>query len=306
MFFPFPSYGPRTSLTLSTSMTHPFRRITEVSTDRPPALVHAEWRARFPWLVQGTTVRGGEAEPFDLGLFSDGSSERDVRARWADFAAVTGAETVAHSRQIHEATVRLHDGSRIESEAEGVRGVPRLHLVEECDGHATAVPGVVLAVTVADCVPVFIVDARRRAVAAVHAGWRGAALGVLEQGLETMARAFGSRPADVDVHLGPSICAECYEVGPEVFDALGQAVPHGPTPIDLRRILGERATHAGVGVDRITVSTHCTRCTGSGLFSHRGGEAHRQVGYVGVRGGPAGSSPGDRGPVTRDPQGQTE
>jgi copper oxidase (laccase) domain-containing protein len=140
---------------------------------------------------------------------------------------------------------------------------------------------VLLAVTIADCVPVFVVDAGARAVCLLHAGWRGTAAGVLERGLERMtARGMG---ADVHVHLGPAICGSCYEVGPEVFAALGEPVPSRPTPIDLRGVLARRAVAAGVDPSRVTVSAHCTRCTGSELFSHRGGDRGRQVGYLGIR-----------------------
>lgn len=85
------------------------------------------------------------------------------------------------------------------------------------------------------------------------------------------------------MHLGPAICGSCYEVGPEVFGALGLPTPDGPTPLDLRAALAERAAAEGVPSTSITVSGHCTRCTDSGLFSHRGGDAGRQVGYLGLR-----------------------
>lgn len=261
--------------------------VRETLRRRPPALVHPGWTAAFPWLVQGTTTRGEGPEPFDLGLFTEGSPDDGVRARWSELAEATGAATAVHARQVHGAEVRVWPAGRERGAAgpseEGVaeHGPPRL--VEPCDGHATDRPGVLLAVTTADCVPVFLVDSARRAVAVLHAGWRGAAAGVVAEGLDTMAAAFGSRPSDVHVHLGPAICGSCYEVGPEVFEALEQAVPAAPTPVDLRAVLAERAVQSGVRPARLTVSAHCTCCTDSGLFSHRGGDAHRQVGYLGIR-----------------------
>ena len=68
-----------------------------------------------------------------------------------------------------------------------------------------------------------------------------------------------------------------------MFEALEQPVPANPTPIDLRAVLAQRAVDAGVAQDQITVSEHCTRCGESGLFSHRGGDRERQVGYIGIR-----------------------
>jgi copper oxidase (laccase) domain-containing protein len=94
---------------------------------------------------------------------------------------------------------------------------------------------------------------------------------------------FDSSIADLHLHLGPAICDACYEVGPEVFKALGQMVPDASRPIDLRGGLAARATKSGVPKEQITISTHCTRCSASNLFSHRSGDACRQVGYIAKR-----------------------
>jgi hypothetical protein len=133
---------------------------------------------------------------------------------------------------------------------------------------------------VADCVPVSLVDPVGRRIALLHAGWRGAAAGMLEAGVATLAE-LGSRAADLRAHLGPAICGPCYEVGPEVLQAL--ALPSsGPARLDLRACLAGRALVAGIGASALTASAHCTRC-GDDFFSHRGGEAGRQVGYLGIR-----------------------
>ena len=132
--------------------------------------------------------------------------------------------------------------------------------------------------------PVFVVEPRRRAVALLHAGWRGAAAGILELGLEVLGERLGSRAEDLLVHLGPAICGSCYEVGPEVFRGLGLPEPGAPAPVDLRAALAHRAVAAGVAAGSISVSAHCTLCGDAGLFSHRRGDRARQVGYLGVRG----------------------
>ena len=252
--------------------------VREMRSVDPPALIHAHWAEAFPWLIQGTTVRGGEGEPFDLGLFSRGLSQEQVRRNWTHLKRVTGARSVVHAPQPHGSEVCVHG----ELEIAVPDGDPRL--VDACDGHVTAQPGVLLAITTADCVPVFLVDEGRCAVAAVHAGWRGAAAGVLEVAFERLREAFGTETRDLHVHFGPAICGSCYEVGPEVFDALGQQpVPTRPTPIDLRAILAVRALASGVREERISISEHCTLCSDEGLFSHRRGDAHRQVGYIGIR-----------------------
>lgn len=266
--------------------------------ERPPTLIHTGWREAFPWLVQGTTVRGPGDVPFDLGLFSGGSPREEVRRRWKELVEALEMDMAVHAPQPHGTAVGgwpdevdetavdgrpdEADGTAVGGEADATDHGP-LALVGARDGHLTAEPGVLLAVSTADCVPVFVVDPVRRAVAMIHAGWRGAAAGILEEGLSAMRTSFGTSPGDVHLHLGPAICGDCYEVGPEVFEALGLGPPEGPAPIDVREILAGRAVAAGVDAGRLTVSEHCTRCTDSGLFSHRGGDACRQVGYLGIR-----------------------
>ena len=252
-----------------TPLPHPaFRVVTEVPSPDLPALVHPEWSDEFPWLVQGTTVRGSGA-PFDLGLFSDASTPRSVLEHWGDLRRLTGIPRAVHARQVHGSAVRFHQG-----------GPPGLHLADACDGHAVASVGVLLAVTTADCVPISVVAPGRGAIALLHAGWRGAAAGILERGLGVLRERLGS--GEVRVHLGPAICGRCYEVGPEVFDALGLPVPQEPRPLDLAGWLAVRAVDAGVPAEHVTRSSHCTLCGDVGLFSHRGGNTERQVGYLGM------------------------
>lgn len=179
---------------------------------------------------------------------------------------------MVHARQVHGASIRQHRTMP-----------PGLHLAEPCDGHATGDGGVLLAVTTADCVPVSIVDPETRAVALVHAGWRGSAAGVVERGIDVLVERFGANPGSFSVHLGPAICGECYEVGPEVHVALGLDEPSGPALLDLRGVLAARLLSAGVGEGSITVSDRCTRCGERELFSHRGGDKARQAGFLGIR-----------------------
>ncbi len=249
-----------------------FRVVSEGASPPAPGFVHPGWREAFPWLVQGTTGRAHEGAPLDLGLFSDASPSRAVQDGWARLRRAAGLSRVVHAPQVHGAAVRWHDD-----------GPPGLQVAEPCDGHATDRPGILLTVSVADCVPAFVVDPERRAVAVVHAGWRGAAAGILERGIAVLGERAGSRPGDLHVHLGPSICGDCYEVGPEVFEALGLPVPDTNTPVDLRAALADRARRTGVDPERITISGRCTLCDLGEHFSHRGGDGHRQVGYLGIR-----------------------
>ena len=252
-----------------------FRIVTEFNEAEISALVHPEWFEAFPWLLQGTTTRGlAGAAPLDFGLFGGSTSLEEVRARWSKLQQRLGARGVVHSQQVHGAVV-----CEYEEHSSGISG---LDLVDPCDGHVTSISGLLLAVTSADCVPVFVIDPERRAVGVLHAGWRGAAAGVIESGVEKMTSVFASRAEDLRLHMGPAICGTCYEVGPEVFAALQEPVPDCPTPIDLRHVLAARAVRLGVSSAAVTISAHCTVCTESGLFSHRKGHGERQVGYIGV------------------------
>ena len=96
----------------------------------------------------------------------------------------------------------------------------------EGDGLMTDVPGLLLVIRTADCLPVFFMDARNRAAAAVHCGWRGTEKRILEKAVEAMGRAYGSDPGAMLAALGPCIGFACYEVGPEVREGfLGEEFP---------------------------------------------------------------------------------
>jgi YfiH family protein len=250
----------------------PARVVREVPVEgEVPWYRHPEWSREFPWLLQGVTARGEGPDLFDLSLYGTGRTH-DVLTRWEALGRATGFLRTVHGRQVHAATVRFHEA-----------GPPGLSVAPACDGHVTAAPGVLLTVGLADCVGAALVDPVRRAVALLHCGWRGTVAGIFERAIEALVERMDSDPADLHLHLGPAICGDCYEVGPEVHEALGLGVPAAPTPVDLRGVLARRGVGAGVHPERITVSVHCTRCGGSPFFSHRGGHAQRHQSFIGIR-----------------------
>lgn len=236
-----------------------------------PAVVHPDWSRRWRWLIQGITTRGEAEDPFDLGWFT-GSATGDIQRRWGGVLEELGPSAMVLSPQPHGSAVRVHDPLP-----------PGLHRTGACDGHLVAGGGPLAVVTVADCVPVWIVDPERRLTAVLHAGWRGIAAGVLERGIAVLGERFGSSCGDLHVHAGPSICGECYEVGPEVHEALGGPVPPGPRPVDLKAALARRAVACGVPPASVSVSGHCT-LHGDLFFSHRGGDSARQAAFTGIAG----------------------
>ncbi len=234
-----------------------------------PLWVHPEWAERFPWLVQGTTGSG-----FHLGLFGDQPVGAALQ-RWRALRCVTGMNATVHARQVHGADLAV----------QSLDGLGGMLVLEGVDGHLTNRSGLLLTVSVADCVPVSLVDPVRRAGALVHAGWRGTAAGIVGRALEGLGEEYGSRPADLWLHAGPAICGGCYEVGPEVHAALRPhlAPPDAPTPVDVPAVIAEQAVNAGVPDERVSVSAHCTRCGPGTFFSHRAGSPGRQMGVLGVR-----------------------
>jgi len=236
-------------------------RVTEEA--RGPLYVHRGWADEMPWLVQGVTPNSA-----DMSLFA-GSPAGEVMGRWQALRDGVGCRTVVHAHQVHGAVVHSHGTLP-----------PGLFVASDGDGHATREPGLLLAVSVADCVPVLIVAPRARVVVALHAGWRGTAAGILEAGLGLLSEHFGLRPTSLRIHLGPAICGDCYAVGPEVLSGLGVAEP--ATHADVRAALALRALAAGVPAEQITVSTFCTRHGDSPFYSHRGGCPERQIAVLGM------------------------
>ncbi len=173
-----------------------------------------------------------------------------------------GVTRLAVANQIH--------GDRIVEHGNGWQGV--LRDTEGADGHFTESTGTALAVTLADCVPIFMVHPHG-AIALLHSGWRGTVAGILAKGIERF-RERGFDPGQLRVHLGPAICGHCYEVGPDVYQALtGQRV-RWSTSVDLRAVLARQARSAGASV---TVSEFCTRCHNDRFFSHRCGDEGRHL-----------------------------
>jgi YfiH family protein len=147
------------------------------------------------------------------------SSQRD----WDALAAAVGARGIQMGTQVHgrEALVVRRDTRARASSGTGRRAAPETR--PEADILVSNDPGIAVAVRAADCVPILIGDPQSRAVAAVHAGWRGTAAGAASAAVAALTREFGARPADLVAALGPSIGPCCYEVGSELVDAFAAA-----------------------------------------------------------------------------------
>jgi len=202
----------------------------------------------------------------DYGL-GEGEPPADAVARWLalrdELAAV--APRVASARQVHGTNVLEH--------AAAGDGWTR-H--EGADGHLAFSGGMACVVTIADCVPVFVAHPSG-AVALLHAGWRGTAARIVPKAIARMVER-GLDAADLKLHLGPAICGRCYQVGPDVFEQLTGWQTIRERNVDLRALLAEQAKE--MGVRHLSASPHCTRCDNDRFFSHRAGDAGRQVAVI--------------------------
>jgi polyphenol oxidase len=143
-------------------------------------------------------------------------------------------------------------------------------------------PGAALAVKTADCVPILLADERLRAIAAVHAGWRGTVAGIAQRAIECMRERFGSKPADLHAALGPAIGECCYEVGPEVAAHFGR---QERTHIDLVEANRGQLLAAGLCGSRIYTAGLCTMCRADEFHSYRRDReaAGRMYSFIGIR-----------------------
>ncbi|MEP6729833.1 MAG: polyphenol oxidase family protein [bacterium] len=192
---------------------------------------------------------------------------RDVIARWTALRHLVGGTSarLATAFQVHGNHIVQHGG-----EWRGwLRG-------EEADGHLAPERGTSMAVTAADCVPVFLAHPSG-ATAALHSGWRGTAARITERAIAQFAE-LGHDAAELLIHCGPAICGRCYEVSPDVYAQLTHRTVSVPTCVDLRALIADHARAAGVR--RISVSGLCTKCDNDRFFSHRAGDAGRQLGVI--------------------------
>lgn len=209
--------------------------------------------------------------------YSRGDEKEAVDENFRRIAEVFGAspEQIVCSRQTHTTNIRL-----VTKEDCG-KGTVRETDYEDVDGMITDIPHIILGTFYADCVPLYFVDTRQKAIGLAHSGWRGTVERMGEQMLQAMKNAYGTRPEDVVAAVGPSICQACYEVSEDLAEAFRQKAPgewklilqegkeKGKYQLDLQKANQLILIHAGVPGRQIAVSDICTCCNSSVMFSHR-------------------------------------
>jgi YfiH family protein len=205
----------------------------------------------------------------------------DDAGSWQVLSRAMGVEIdgLVRMRQVHGAKVHVAE-----------RGVPTpFSAWPEADIAVSDDPSVVISVRAADCVPALLADRHGRAVAAVHAGWRGTAAGAVIAAVRALEERFDTKPADVVAAVGPSIGACCYEVG---ADLPGHFSAHPDAPrwfsgdarprLDLWRATRDQLTRAGVPAQQVHVAALCTFDHPALLHSYRrdGARAGRLVAAI--------------------------
>ena len=186
------------------------------------------------------------------------------------------------SDQTHTVNLRVVSGQ------DGGKGITKPKDYADIDGLLTDEPGLVLATFFADCVPLYFVDTKRKAIALAHSGWRGTVARMGRCVAEKMKEVYGTDPADIVAAIGPSICQACYEVCEDVADAFAQEF-RGPRQtdeillnkgggkyrLDLWRANEIILTESGIPESQIQVTDLCTCHNSEYLFSHRASQGKR-------------------------------
>lgn len=192
-------------------------------------------------------------------------------------------DALGFSRQDLVLTWQIHsDIVRVVTREDAGKGCDH-RAYPQCDALVTDTPGLALMVFTADCTPILLHDPVTGAVGAIHAGWRGTALGIARKTVETMTEAFGTRPEDIRAAIGPNIGQCCFATDADVPAALEAALGKAAEPYitrrgekfypDLKAINGLWLRQAGVR--HIALSESCTACDPDRFWSHRVTEGKR-------------------------------
>lgn len=193
----------------------------------------------------------------------------EVGIPWRGVGGKTSSSWTLSVKQVHGTDALVVDRALAQTD----------RFVGGWDALVTDRPGIMVAVRTADCVPILIHDPKRRVVAAVHAGWRGAVAGIVPKTLMLLKSRFGTCLDHVRISIGPSAGVCCYEVDEPVLDRLRQGFPgcnnvvrmrgDGKAHLDLRTLVKEQARTLGVASQSITTVNLCTICHEDLFFSYR-------------------------------------
>lgn len=236
-------------------------------------------KARHAFTTRYGGVSGGIWASLNLGEHR-GDDPENVRENYRRVKEATGIDTdrLVFTRQVHGREVRVATQADIHTL---MTPVPY-----EADGLVTNIPGLPITCFIADCVPLLMHDEKNGVIAAVHCGWRSTVQDIMAAAVEKMV-SLGAEPGEIQAAVGESIGACCFEVGPEVPEAVRALLPgahegvirQGKAPdkfyVDLREAIRRRLTQLGVPAEHIAVSDECTVCQHNKYWSHRATQGRR-------------------------------
>ena len=217
-------------------------------------------------------VSENEFESLNLGM-NRGDDEARVKENWRRFlkAAAIDEDKFVCGRQVHGNYVHIAS----DKDARAAYGAGE---IIEADGYVTNVSGLPIVIFNADCIPVILEDANAQVVGAVHSGWRSTAADIAGSALNAMQE-LGAHIEDIHVAIGPGIDKCCFEVGPEVIEAMEKLLftehklwnqkPDGKYMLDLRGVVRQRFIQLGIEDKNIELVGGCTMCNPDRYFSHR-------------------------------------
>lgn len=238
-------------------------------------------------VLHGFSTRLGGISPNEYSTmnlsYTVGDSNENVLKNFELFgnAIKIPVENMVYSHQTHTCNVM-----RVGKEHLGM-GILRDRNFSDIDGLITNEKNICLVTSYADCVPLFIVDDENSAIGLSHSGWRGAVGNIAHNTVSLMKKEFGSKPEKLKVFIGPSICANCYEVsedvanefiiryGTKAFDEIVIPKDNGKFKLNLWAANKTNFIESNVLEENIHITDVCTSCNSSLLFSHRASKGKR-------------------------------
>lgn len=233
-----------------------------------------------------STRMGGVSEGIYASMnlsYTRGDKEEAVTENFIRFAKALEVrpEDYVFSDQTHTTNIR------VVTEEDRGKGFTKPRDYHDIDGLVTNVKGLVLSTFYADCVPLYFVDVKNKAIGLSHSGWKGTVGEIGRRTIETMEKEYGSKPEDILVAIAPSICRECYEVSEDVavefqkifpeeeYDKIMDDKGNGKYQLDLWECNKRILLRAGILEENISVTNICTCCNSELLFSHRASHGKR-------------------------------
>lgn len=233
---------------------------------------------KYPELLIAVSTKDGgvSPEPYFLNLgLSVGDKEENVlenRKRFFEHLNIS-FDRVVMQKQIHSDNINI---------------VSESCFIQDSDALITNEKNLYLAISIADCIPVFLYSPDKKVAAGIHSGWKGTEYKISQKVIQRMINKYGVNPSEIVAYIGPGISVENYEVSKEVvekFNPSSYKLENGKYFLDLKKDIYEQLTSAGLKEENIEVTSHCTFRDKELFHSHRRekGLTGRMFGVIGIR-----------------------